>query len=305
MKGLWKWLKRNLSNVFSVVGIALTIYFGVFYAPGYLQDMREEKINTINEGLIDNIQELTYNKQNFSIKEVEALIKAKEIKYNISYPYTMDELLIQVSERFLDNKFIPIEQRKELIEMVQEKRSHIKDLPITNKEESKFSIFTMIVAILSVIVSIIGLYSTIQKADRDRENQINEDIEKKEVEIQNSVMSAFSFEIIVKEALEGREFTHNNLSLNIGYDFKVQEGSKEYAVECKYYKAPISAGDLKRLVNMIHSINMDLILVTNTSLTNSALKFIEEYNGRENKSIFVVQGTTKEDIRKQIDKILM
>jgi hypothetical protein len=302
---LWQWSKRNLSNIFSVFGILITIYLGVFYVPGYLQEMREEKVNTINESLIENIQELLFYKQNVSIEEIDSLIKAKEIHYNISYPFTKDQLLIQVSGRFLDNKFIPLEHRKELVEMTQVLRKNIKEPQVKPKEESDFNIIIrLLAAIGSIGVALLGISSTILKAKRDREVQATDDIEKREKEIQNNIMSSFSYEMIVKEVLEGKNFSHHNFGPDIGYDFRLQESNKEYALVCKYNLRPISVAEIRNLVNLANNKKMDLILVTNTKLTQSAKHFIEEYNNKNSNSVFVVQGDTKEAIKNKLNEVI-
>ncbi|HBN6848825.1 TPA: restriction endonuclease, partial [Vibrio cholerae] len=33
--GFWGWLKSNLSHLFSLLGIILTIYFSIWYVPQY------------------------------------------------------------------------------------------------------------------------------------------------------------------------------------------------------------------------------------------------------------------------------
>ncbi|MRX73642.1 hypothetical protein GJU40_15980 [Bacillus lacus] len=303
MKWLWQWSKRNFSNIFSVIGILITIYLGVYYVPGYLQDMRDERVNTINESLIENIQELLYYGQNVSIEEIDSLIKAKEIEYNISYPFTKDQLLIQVSGRFMDNKFIPLKQRTELVGKVQVLRKNIKEPPVKPKEKSvKNFIISLFTAIASIGFALVGGYSTIQKAKREREVQVNEDIEKREKEIQNNIMSSFSYEMIVKEALEGKNYVHHSLASDNGYDFKVQENNKEYALVCKYYYRPITVAEIRDLVNLSNNNKIDLIVVTNTKLTQSAKHFIEEYNNKNSNSIFVVQGDTKETIKSKLNE---
>ncbi|WP_438349262.1 restriction endonuclease [Paenibacillus sp. FA6] len=302
---IWEWSKRNLSNIFSIIGILLTIYFGVYFVPGYLQEMRAEKINTINEGLIENLQELIYNNQSLSIEEIESLIKAKEIKYSITYPYTKDELLIQISGRFLENKFIPLDQRKGLIERIQNLRKGINEPQLKPKEESN-SLMKFLESLLTIItfgVAILGFNSTLQKAKRDRQEQIEVDLEERETEIQHSIMSAFTFEITVKEALNGKNYTHHSYGRDMGYDFIVNENNKEFAIQCKYYRRAINISEIRVLIHSINRLNNDLILVTNTQLTNSAHRYFEEYNSKSTNKLYFVQGVSKEDIKNQLNSI--
>ncbi|MBV6717339.1 restriction endonuclease [Paenibacillus chitinolyticus] len=306
LKWIWEWSKRNLSNMFSILGILLTIYFGVYYVPGYLQEMREEKVNTINEGLIENIQELLYNNQRLTVEEIDSLIKAKEIKYTISYPYTKDELLIQISGRFLENKFIPLEQRKSLIEKIENLRKEIKEPQPKPEEKSSTvvsSILEKLISILSLGLALLGLISTAQKAKRDRHEQIKEDLEERETELQNSIMNAFSFELTVREALNGKSFVHHSHGHDTGYDFTVNENNREYVIQCKYYQKAINVTEIRGLINILTNLNAALILVTNAQLTNTARNFIKEYTNSNSRQLFVVQGTNREEISRQLNSI--
>ncbi|NQX46948.1 restriction endonuclease [Paenibacillus tritici] len=307
LKTFLEWSKKNLSNIFSIVGIALTIYFGAFYVPGYLAEMRAEKVNAINEAIIQDIQELIYNRENITATEIDTLIKAKEIKYNISYPFTTNELLIQISGRFIENKFIPLEQRKELFDKVDALRKTIKEPQPIKKEEANslvMKVLSTIISILSIIIAALGLNSTFFKAKKDRENQIEQDIEKREEEIQSSIMNAFAFELVVKNALNGYDFEYNIWGSDQGIDFKLNVGGVEYVIVCKYYKRAISIVDVRKILETANLTQLKTILVTNNSLTKSANQHIEEYNSKNIIKLYVIQGETEKDIKKQIAAIV-
>ncbi|WP_206602044.1 hypothetical protein, partial [Pseudomonas aeruginosa] len=61
---------------------------------------------------MDDVQELLFDEKVIAIEDIDSFIRGKELKRGISYPYTSDELLLQVQERFMGNKFIPMEKRQ-------------------------------------------------------------------------------------------------------------------------------------------------------------------------------------------------
>src|SRR5690606_3443123 len=142
MKEIWNWLVKNFSNLFTIIGIVLTVYFSLFYVPDYIRDNENERVKNINADLIESVQEVVYNNYELDQKQIEALIKGKEIKFKIEYPYSPKELLIQTQETFMANKFIPLNERVKVVKKIDSIRNSLKiDVPITetNKEKIFFS----------------------------------------------------------------------------------------------------------------------------------------------------------------------
>src|SRR5690606_29908590 len=141
MKEIWNWVVKNFSNLFTIIGIALTIYFSIFYVPDYIRDNENEKIKNINQDLIESIQEIIYNKHKINQNQIKALIRGKEIKHRVKYPYSPDELLIQTQEIFMANKFIPLNERITVVSRIDSLRATLKPIKIeTNKGKSDNSI---------------------------------------------------------------------------------------------------------------------------------------------------------------------
>ena len=152
---MYESLRDNLSNIFSIVGIVLTVYFAVFYVPNYVERVEERKIQSAHESLIESIQELIYNNHKIDANDLETLIRGKELSRQIKYPYSSDELLIQVQNQFLENQFIPLDQRKNLIDKIDEVRESLPPVePVAEDEKESLFNFKILVSILSVLVGV-------------------------------------------------------------------------------------------------------------------------------------------------------
>ena len=122
LTNLAHWVLKNSWNLFGILGVLGTFYFSLFYVPDYVDQISSGKTNVIHERLVGDVQELFFYDQSVSANEIEALIKGKELSSKTEYPYSPDELLVQVQERFMGNKFIPIIKRKKLFETINEIR---------------------------------------------------------------------------------------------------------------------------------------------------------------------------------------
>ncbi len=79
MKEVCKWVIKNLSNIFGIVGIFLTLYFGVFYVPSWLREVQQGKIQSAKDNLNQSVKELIYSDLTCNYSEIETLIKAKKL----------------------------------------------------------------------------------------------------------------------------------------------------------------------------------------------------------------------------------
>ena len=191
MKDFFIALKDNLSNIFSVVGIGLTVYFAVFYVPNYVEEIEIKKIESTHESLVESIQELVYNNHAVDAGDIETLIRGKELSGHLEYPFTSEELLIQVQDRFLENKFIPLDQRKALIEKLDEIREALPAPVVEAPEEdrkTKFtSIYSWISAALGIVAGIFGFVSIWARNLKLEEIKIESTIEDRQESIKQNV----------------------------------------------------------------------------------------------------------------------
>ncbi|AVD92383.1 hypothetical protein C4Q27_08100 [Pseudomonas sp. SWI36] len=87
-----------------------TFYFAIVYIPDYVKDISDGKLSAARECLASDIQEICFITK-LELVDVEALIKPREIKLGFKYPYTAQDLLLEVQDRFVSNKFIPLDKR--------------------------------------------------------------------------------------------------------------------------------------------------------------------------------------------------
>ena len=74
MKKFWNWILQNLSHIFSVIGIALSLYFGVWYVPDWLAENHREKIINAQKNLEQSIKELVFADTICTYHEINVLI---------------------------------------------------------------------------------------------------------------------------------------------------------------------------------------------------------------------------------------
>lgn len=310
MKEFLSWIKDNLSHMFSLVGIILTVYFSIFYVPQYSEDIRLKRIEGINGELISTIQELVYNKHQINLHDIETLIKGKELRNNIEYPYTIDQLLVQVQETFLANRFIPLESRKELVEAIDSVRETIQ--PVASEDESKedyikFS-WLSLVAALGVIISMLGSFSLFSSAKKQREEEVEERVVAQKEIFQHRIKRAFALEEFVGKKLEsiyGASNVEREGQSDIGVDYLVRkDGKPKFAVEVKFTDTDLIP---LRTINKIGAIAKNLgypvVLVTNAALTKNAKHRFENLNSELEKSnLYVVSVDEIESIEEIINR---
>src|SRR5690606_16399407 len=101
METFWKWIIKNLSNIFGLIGILLTLYFGVLYVPSWLREAQQEKFISAQRNLQQSVKELIYSDSICTYSEIDVLIKAKELKLNQTYPLSPEEILTETQESFM------------------------------------------------------------------------------------------------------------------------------------------------------------------------------------------------------------
>jgi len=315
MKYLIEWLKKNTSTLFTFLGIVLTIYFSIFYIPAYVKEMREEKVNNINNTLIENVQELVYNKHRLSLDEIQSMIKGKELRYNITYPYSAKELLILTQERFLDNKFIPLSERTILISSIDSIKNQIASIDTSRISIAKISnsssdIISIIVSLIGVILGIVGAFSAFIKLKKEKELDLEKNINDRSEEIENRIKNAFEYELMVEDILKTLGLDYSRIPHSIrdyNYDFLISLNKQNYVVEIKYSssKSKMSAHTISKLAYASSENNAKGILITNVELTYSASEALIAHNTNYKEStIFVARSESKEELINTFKKIL-
>ncbi|MDH5717309.1 MAG: restriction endonuclease [Spirochaetia bacterium] len=307
---MYLFIKQNFSNIFTVVGILITLYFGIFYIPAYVEESKNEKILRMNDSLIEQIQEIIYNDNEIDEEFIKTLIKGHEMKYNISYPFTAKELLTQAQERFMTNRFIKLETRLIIFENIKNlKKSFGSDMFYRLEQAKKESMIDSFIIILSIIVSILsgvfGIISVLFKAQRNKELEIDENISKKENEIKNSVLNSIDFERSIQSLLDDLSINYKKeRTMDRGFDFEIESNKRHYFLEIKLYQTPISITVIERIIGMAHEKKGDLILITTSNLTKTAKNFIDKYNKIHDCKFYSIESSDLEEIKEKLKKII-
>lgn len=305
MNLFFKWIFKNAWNLFGALGVAGTFYFSLMYVPDYVKDITTGKVNVIHESLMDDVQELIFYEKSISIEDVEMFIRGKELKQGISYPYTSEELLLQVQERFMGNKFIPLEKRESLLTSINKLRSSY--TPPSKPAEKGFDwvpIMSWLLSAFGSVIAVIGATSLVGKLKSDKETEA--DIISGDIIINHHggsmSASAYEYEKMVGDALSELGIPHKSDSNE--YDFMVNHQGKDVIVEVKKYRKLLGLGTARNFLNMILASGKGGVLVVSSDVTQRTKELIKEHNQiSDNQKIFLVTGESKEKVKKQLSEI--
>lgn len=305
MNLFFKWVFKNAWNLFGALGVAGTFYFSLMYVPDYVKDITTGKVNVIHESLMDDVQELIFYKKSISIEDIDMFIRGKELKQGISYPYTSEELLLQVQERFMGNKFIPLEKRESLLASINQLRSSYEPpSKLVEKEFDWVPIMSWLLSSFGAIIAVVGASSLVGKLKSDKETEadiISGDIMTNH---HSGSMSASAFEYVkmVGEVLSELGLPHKSDSNE--YDFIVNHQGKDVIIEVKRYRKLLGLGSARNFLNMILASDKGGVLVVSSGVTQRTKDLIQEHNQiSDNQKIFLVTGDSKAKVKKQLSEI--
>ncbi|HAS6387131.1 restriction endonuclease [Vibrio vulnificus] len=286
--GFWGWLKSNLSHLFSLLGIILTIYFSIWYVPQYSEELKFKRIEGVHNELVSTIQELVYNNHEVNEHNIETLISGKEVKNNIVYPFTKQELLIQVQDAFLSNRFIPLDVRKSLVDKVDEIRNSIKQSvePVEPAKSKASSLLSIAAGIFGSLAAALGFSSLTFVAKRQRKEEIELEINDAKEKYQQVIKRTIAFESKVHKVLMtyfGRKNIEQETERDIGIDFIVKNnGVAKLGVAIKDYRNQrVNSNQIRMLHSVSASLNLPILLVTNSPLTEDAKQLVERLNAKD------------------------
>ena len=317
---LLEWILKNFWNIFGVVGVIGTFYFSLFYVPDYIKQISTAKSVVIHESLMDDVQELIFYEQEVDIDDIETLIKGKELSNGANYPFSVNELLIQVQERFMANKFVPLDKRKILIEKIdsiREKSPTTEQKPETENAWTEF--LPWVISGIGVFFSLLGAISLFEKFKRDKEIEVDIGSDLNENVVFHRVSSTPMFHVAVEyEKLIGRileELGVKILSQEIsgpdkpltGPDYTVlTPNDGEFIVECKRYTKLVGLSTIRQFLYQTLEHGKKGIFVTASDLTKRSQEAVYRHNeSNADMQVFIVQGTNKENLKTRLNTILM
>ncbi|WP_369920890.1 restriction endonuclease [Marinomonas polaris] len=310
MRSVFDWIIRNGWNLFGVAGVIGTFYFSLMYVPDYVQDITNSKVNVVHESLMDDVQELLFDEKVITIEDIDSFIRGKELKRGISYPYTSDELLLQVQERFMENKFIPMEKRQAILKSIKNIRASYSQLEIpVDKPFDWTSILSWVSSALGILMGTIGAASIFKKIKIDKETEV--DIASGDIVINSrhseAALEAHEFEKMVGGVLKdmGVLVKEQNRAYDFGYDFDVKTDEGEYIVEVKRYRRMLGIGTAREFMYKVNETGRAGILIVSSGVTQRTKSMIDQHNKiTENNKLFLVVGDSKSKIESELNRIL-
>jgi hypothetical protein len=304
LKSFFSWILKNSWNLFGAIGVTGTFYFSLMYVPDYVKDIATSKVTVVHESLMDDIQELIFYEKAISISDVKTFIRGKELKQGVEYPFTSEELLVQIQERFMGNKFIPLEKRESILKSISTIRSqYTQPQKKADKAINWVPIFSWIFSGLGVLVGLLGATSIINKLKTDKETEA--DIISGDVVISHNVSmssAAFEYEKMVGDVLSELGVLKANDTNE--YDFLAGNKGKEVIVEVKKYRSLVGLGTARKFLHQVLESGKGGILITSSGVTKRTIEVIAEHNKiTETQNVFLVTGDTKESVKSQLAKL--
>ncbi|MFM5659703.1 hypothetical protein [Aeromonas veronii] len=303
------WAIANFWNLFSCIGVIATLYLGFFYVPDYVEEIGLNKQKLVHQELVADIQELLFYNQKIKLDDIQEIINGKELSYSIKYKYTSRELLNQIQDDFLKNKFIPLTKRNELMLNIKELRSKYiepTERPVSESNYLKF--ISSITTILTGLISLLAIASIISKRQADIETEVDIsssfNIKDEIVNIEsnsNNYAAAYEFESMVGDVIDelNINLTDKYKAHKNHYDFLIKILDTEHIVEVKAFSRLLGLGTAKEFLNTVTMEGKPGVLVVKSGLTKRALEFIETHNNlTDNNKIHLIIGQTKQDIKK-------
>lgn len=313
MKKFFDWLIRNLSNIFGLLGILLTIYFGAVYAPDWIKEAKNEKIKNAQHDIQQSIKELVFSDSTVTIRELQSLMTAKEIELKQTLPFSLKEILILTQESFMEDKFLPLVKRRELNTEIEK----LKDaLPKTTeqkiqeaKSESKgSSLIQIIIAMLSIVTSIAGVFSFYIKYRTEKEtmDEINNDIERMIVDVPYQESGRQTEQEFIKAFKEIKDIEFRIPDRDEGYDLVFIKDNKDYYVEFKFLtKSKVGVGSFKQFLYSVKDLPGEAWFIYNTDVTPLVLREAKEFNDtKSNISVKLIKMTSPTDILTRFDQLV-
>jgi hypothetical protein len=307
---VFDWIIKNAWNLFGVIGVAGTFYFSLMHVPDYVKEITTGKVNVIHESLMDDVQELIFYEKTFTIEDINSFIKGKELKQGVSYPYNPDELLVQIQERFMGNKFIPLEKRESLIATIKTVRANYSPPKVKIEKPYDWThLLSWLISGLGVLIASIGAASITRKLKNDKETEA--DIVGGDIVINqyqgSMTAAAYEFEKMVGDVLteigvlkSSQEGTYEQ-----GYDFLASGDNGEFIVEVKRYKRLLGLGTARVFMYKVNQSGKGGILIASSGVTQRTKQLVDEHNKiSENQKVYIVVADSKELVKEELTKLL-
>jgi hypothetical protein len=331
VRALYAWTVRNFANIFSVIGIILTLCLSVFYVPDWIRKNENEKIKNAEISLQQSIKELAYSDSSFTYQTVDVLIQAKEQEINEKLPFSINQILTGAQGSFMEDKFLPLSVRKHLVDKIErikptqnnkpkidtitsgkglksrQKTSFIDNLRVWvlgNDDHPKISNWPLVVlAILGAILGFISLYTKI-RTEKENQEEVSNEIKESENSSFEIVSSKEYEKAVIKAILKhpGVETVDIEPLSNPGFDLIFKLNNKVHFVEIKYLtQSSVGLGSFERFISKVANLEGEFWFIYNTGITTLVRKKSLE---QKNKNIELIHAPSIYVLNKKLSKLM-
>lgn len=307
---------KNLSNFLSFLGLVGTIYFGVFYVPGRIEEAKREKTKNAQSELNQSIKELAFSDSMINLIEIQRLIEAKGLAINDNYPLSAENVITLAQESFMEDRFLPISTRKLLFQKLEKLKADIHEPQITEKEVRKGTRNTLtwmswLSILAALITAVIGVYSIFLKVKEDKERQEELSNELLQTEsIEPFTEYAYQFEKRIIEFLRDsgyvKDISESYGEPDNGIDFEGKIGDMKLYVYIKYYKkSKVGLKGIFPLLEAIRNKKGEAWLIYSSDLTSMVKNRIDDFNkSHEDIKIKTINAKTSEEFEQRVGELL-
>lgn len=304
----------NFGTVFSILGFFATIYLGIWYVPTWLQESQNERIKNAEREILQSVKELIYSDTTLTLNELPTLIHAKEITLQQSFPLSITDILTRTAESFMEDKFLPLSKRKDLINKIERIKFQLpkESKPIIKNQKTESKVIwwldklSMLLTILIVILGLISFFLK-YKSNKDKDAEIQNELQDISLDKDNSEYG-YEFEKNIESAIRNRsdlQIQNNNIRDN-GVDVIFFKNDKQYYIEAKYLsKSKIGLKTFHKLANYLNEKKGEAWLVYNTDMTPLVVEQIQDFN-KNNKEINIkpVKISNSKEFANKLDELL-
>lgn len=311
LKKIWQWALSQFWNLFSVVGVIATFYFGLFYIPDYAKENLYSKSALAQYEILEEVGEKLFAGEEISIREIESVIEQKEVFYKIDFPFSTKQTLLLIRNNFAKNPYIPLEKRTVINSKVQSLIEGIKNDSEKNEEWWEFNYLKWTSIFWAIALGLIGFLSILQKNKKDAEVEIELDEENILFEEGTISRRRYDYSQMVKEALNEldlsikKELTATPQQPVYGPEFEVTSPKGDFLIETKAYSQKVGLNTMRSFLYMLRKAGKPGVLVSSSTLTIRAKQLLQQHNERNAEvRAYFISGITKSDVKPRLQEFV-
>lgn len=311
LKAGWKWALGRFWNLFSIVGVIATFYFGLFYIPDYAKENLYSKSALAQEEIIHEVGERLFAGETVVLAEIDSAIAQKEVFYKMDFPFTVTQTLLLIHNDFSKNDYIPLEQRNVVKSKIQNLIDSIETEPTKDKGWMDIDYLEISSIFLVLVSGLVGILSIIQKNKKDAEVEI--ELDEENILFEEGTVSSRGYEYseMVGEALKemrldmSKELKATPQQPVYGPEFEITSEKGEFLIETKAYRSKVGVSTIRGFLYMLRQSEKSGILVSTSTLTVRAKQLIQQHNEKNGSTnAYFVTGVTKGDVKSSVKTIV-